>query len=478
MLTIAYCRVSTEEQAAEGYSIEGQADKLRAYAELHDLGAVTVIADPGWSGKNMERPGLTRLRDMVAAGHVSHVLTWRLDRLSRDLGDLITLADTFGKAGVALHSFTERIDLSSATGRMFYNILGSFAQFYREQLAENVRMGMQQAVRQGKWVNRPKTGYDLVDGELVPNADAPRVREVFRLRATGMSCQQIEDRTGIKFSTVGNILRSRVYLGEVLLNDVWYSGHHEPLVTPEEFAAAHRGFVPGRKRGADLLSGRVFCGLCGKRMSIETNGERKTMYRCRHRGKGCDQPRRSTKGLHRAALLGMRLLSEDEELRQAIREELSSSRRSGRKAGRRDSNRPAKKLGELADRRRKLLELYYADRISAELFAEEEKTITAQIEAVREEASGLDARAADLDELAARFEQVAATLRELDVERVWNEASEAERRVLVEELVESLTIFPDHLEILVTGAPRLNIGLSEVGLCGDQSQILGVGGGT
>ncbi len=152
MLTVAYCRVSTEEQAAEGFSIAGQADKLRVYAELHDLGEVTVIADPGLSGKNLERPGLQQLLHMVDEGHVANVMTWRLDRLSRNLGDLIMLADRFGQANVALHSFTEKIDLSSATGRMFYNILGSFAQFYREQLAENVRMGMQQAVRQGKWV--------------------------------------------------------------------------------------------------------------------------------------------------------------------------------------------------------------------------------------------------------------------------------------------------------------------------------------
>ena len=185
MLTVAYCRVSTEEQAAEGFSIAGQADKLRVYAELHDLGDVTVIADPGLSGKNLERPGLQQLLHMVDEGHVANVLTWRLDRLSRNLGDLILLADRFGQAGVALHSFTEKIDLSSATGRMFYNILGSFAQFYREQLAENVRMGMQQAVRQGKWVNRPKTGYDLVDGELVPNEMAPVVRRIFTMRAEG-----------------------------------------------------------------------------------------------------------------------------------------------------------------------------------------------------------------------------------------------------------------------------------------------------
>ena len=224
MLTVAYCRVSTEEQAAEGFSIAGQADKLRVYAELHDLGDVTVIADPGLSGKNLERPGLQQLLHMVDEGHVANVITWRLDRLSRNLSDLILLADRFGQANVALHSFTEKIDLSSATGRMFYNILGSFAQFYREQLAENVRMGMQQAVRQGKWVNRPKTGYDLVDGELVPNEMAPVVRRIFALRAEGQSQGKIADATGVKYSTVLSILGSRIYLGEVQMNGEWFPG--------------------------------------------------------------------------------------------------------------------------------------------------------------------------------------------------------------------------------------------------------------
>ncbi len=314
MLTVAYCRVSTEEQAAEGFSIAGQADKLRVYAELHDLGEVTVIADPGLSGKNLERPGLQQLLHMVEEGHVANVLTWRLDRLSRNLGDLIMLADRFGQAGVALHSFTEKIDLSSATGRMFYNILGSFAQFYREQLAENVRMGMQQAVRQGKWVNRPKTGYDLVDGELVPNEMAPVVRRIFTLRAEGQSQGKIADATGVKYSTVLSILGSRIYLGEVQMNGEWFPGKHEAIVTREVFAAAHRGRIKGRPRGTDLLSGRVRCGLCRRLMAIDSNGEGRKLYRCRHRGQGCAQPSRTNVGLLRAAVLGLRLIGDDVEL--------------------------------------------------------------------------------------------------------------------------------------------------------------------
>jgi DNA invertase Pin-like site-specific DNA recombinase len=296
MLTVAYCRVSTEEQTAEGFSIAGQADKLRVYAELHDLGEVTVIADPGLSGKNLERPGLQQLLHMVNEGHVPNVLTWRLDRLSRNLSDLILLADQFGQCGVALHSFTEKIDLSSATGRMFYNILGSFAQFSREQLAENVRMGMHQAVRQGKWINRPKTGFDLIEGELVPNEMAPVVRRIFAMRNEGASQSQIADATGVKYSTVLGILHSRIYLGEVQLNGEWFSGHHEPLITPEIFTAAHRGRIKGQNKGKDLLYGRVRCGMCGRLMAIDQNGEGRKMYRCHHRGKGCKQPRRTNEG--------------------------------------------------------------------------------------------------------------------------------------------------------------------------------------
>jgi Recombinase len=130
---------------------------------------------------------------------------------------------------------------------MFYNILGAFAQFYREQLAENVRLGMHQAARQGKWVNRPKFGYDLVAGQLVPNADAPTVRRIFDLRAQGLSYTRIEELTGVKYSTARAIAHSRIYLGEVLLNGEWFPGNHEPLISATAFATAHRGAPPWPK---------------------------------------------------------------------------------------------------------------------------------------------------------------------------------------------------------------------------------------
>jgi site-specific DNA recombinase len=473
-LNVAYCRVSTEEQAAEGFSIDGQAEKLRTYAELHDLGPVAVVEDPGRSGKDLDRPGLQQVLGMVEAGHVQNVLVWRLDRLSRNLGDLIILADRFARAEVGLHSFTEKLDLSSATGRMFYNILGAFAQFYREQLAENVRLGMQQAARQGKWVNRPKMGYDLVDGELVPNGDAPIVQRIFELRSQGASYARIEELTGVKFSTARAIVHSRIYLGEVLLNGEWFPGKHEPLVKMEEFAAAHRGFIPGwRRQSRHVLAGRVRCGLCGRVATVRSGKEGRPLFRCRHRGEGCAQPSRSAVGLVRAALLGLNLVSRDLQLQAAIRRHLARLQmpRKGSRARRRSGG-----IEALEERRRKLLELYYADRIGAELFAEQEDLLSRRIATLRSQRQKEEAESTRTSQLAERFEGVARLLAEMDIEAIWAEATDKERRVLVEELVEAIAIFPDHLEVTVSGVPRLNVALDEVGLTGGW-QFCGVGGG-
>ena len=475
MLTVAYCRVSTDEQAAEGFSIEGQAEKLRAYASLHDLGEVTVITDPGRSGKDTNRPGVTQLLEMVEAGHVAHVLIWRLDRLSRNLGDLIVLADQLGRADVGLHSFCERIDLSSATGRMFYNVLGAFAQFYREQLAENVTMGMAQAMREGRWVNRPPTGYDMVDGYLRPNAAAATVRRVFRLRGDGASQREIERATGVNYSTVGQMLRNRAYLGEIRHKEAWLSGIHEPLISVEEFEAAHRGRIPGRKRGKDLMSGRVMCGLCGRHMSIDSNGSGQTHYRCKHRGEGCRLPARSSKGLLAAAGLAMTLLC-DEEVREAIRQHLEDRRRPAPKGRRRASPEVADRLAALHDQRRKLLQLHYEDQISADQFGEEQARLTIEIDNLQADVERRTIEQVDVDELSSKFEDVSALLDRIDIGDLWERANEDERRKLLDELLADVTIHPDRLQVAIHGAPPLNVAFAEVGL--RDSGLSGVGGGT
>ena len=474
MLTVAYCRVSTEEQAAEGYSIDGQTTKLNVYADLHDLGEVTVIADPGASGKNIKRPGLRQLIAAVEAGHVEHVLVWRLDRLSRDLGDLIVLAKLFEDHGVSIHSVTESLDLSSPTGRMFFHILGSFAQFYREQLGENVKMGMAQARSEGRWTSRAPLGYDLVDGMLQPNGDAATVRRIFEMRAAGASQPEIEQATGVNHSTIVDMLKRPTYLGESPHNGDWFPGRHDPIVTRELWEAAHRGRRPGIKRGRDLMSGRVRCGECGRAMSIDSNGQGQRHYRCRHRGKGCKLPARSNEGLLRAAVHALALLN-DQELQDAIRKHLSG-RRQPDAVRRRRTPGAADALAALRDDQSKLLQLFYKDLIDEELFASEQARIRLEIENLEYDAQAVATEAVESTDLAARFEEVLQVLEQLNIADLWPYATETERRTLLDELVQHVEVHEDRLTVTVNGVPPVNVAFSEVGL--KDSGLSRVGGGT
>ena len=414
---------------------------------------------------------------------------WRLDRLSRNLGDLILLADDFAKRNVGLHSFCEKLDLTSATGRMFYNILGTFAQFYREQLAENVTMGMDRARAEGRWVNRPPTGYDLVDGTLIANEKAAAVRRIFHLRGIGASLKKIQAQTGVNYSTVKTILDNRAYLGEMRHKDLWLPSNHDALITEEAWHAAHRGRTKGVKRGNDLLSGRVHCGICNRRMSIEGNGHGQRLYRCKHRGEGCAQPARSNRGLIAAFVLALELLR-DGELQEAIRKDLTGRRQPGG-ARRRRAPGTAERLAELRRQREKLLALHYGGHISAEQFGEEQARITAEIEGHEAEALDLAKESAMIDDLSLQFEEVAAFLDEADLDTLWSAANDDERRVLVDELLEAITVYPDRLQVTIIGAPPLNIAFDEVGLkssalaktnkarpSGTDSKFVGVGGGT
>ena len=162
-------------------------------------------------------------------------------------------------------------------------------------------------------------------------------------------------------------------------------------------------------------------------------------------------------------------------MQEAIRRELKKAVGSGAGEPLRGRGRTSG-IEDLVERRRKLLELYYADKLSAELFAEEESGLSGQIQAVSREQEDRQVERSRLSDVAAKFEEVAHILREMDVERLWAEATDLERRVLIEELLESVAMYPDHLEVTVSGAPRLNVTLEEVGLTGGW-QFRGVGGG-
>jgi DNA invertase Pin-like site-specific DNA recombinase len=161
MKAIAYIRVSTEEQAREGVSIEAQQEKLRQYAALRDLELVEVIVDAGESAKNLERPGMKRLRALLEQEEdVEHLLVYALDRLTRRLRDLLLLVDDEIEGnGVKLHSIQEQVDTSSPAGRAMLQIIGVFAEMERGLISERTKAALAYKREKGERLGTTPLGF-------------------------------------------------------------------------------------------------------------------------------------------------------------------------------------------------------------------------------------------------------------------------------------------------------------------------------
>ncbi len=191
-----YIRVSTQEQAQEGVSLSMQAEKIKAYCALNDLTLVGIYGDPGISGKSIKsRPGIQAVLSLVKAKRISAVVVYKLDRIGRNTVETLDIAKRMDKAGVALHSITEKLDTQSALGRFFFTMTASLAEMERALIAERTSSAL--ALKRSKG---EKTGgfcpygYRSVEGKLVPDADEQRlIKRIKTLRRKGYSYQRIAD---------------------------------------------------------------------------------------------------------------------------------------------------------------------------------------------------------------------------------------------------------------------------------------------
>jgi len=163
---VGYVRVSTQEQADHGYSIDAQIDKVKAYASLYDIELVDVVVDAGVSAKSLKREGLQNVLQMLDNGGADAVIIFKLDRLTRSVTDWNTLiADYFTKH--ALLSVSDQIDTRTAAGRLCLNVLMSVAQWEREAIGERTSTALRQKQSQGEHVGSPAYGYEMVNKKLV-----------------------------------------------------------------------------------------------------------------------------------------------------------------------------------------------------------------------------------------------------------------------------------------------------------------------
>src|ERR671933_1427753 len=152
---ILYARVSTDEQARSGYSLAQQLEALREYAASEGYEVLEEVMDPGQSGASLVRPGMDRVRNLVATGGVSVVLAQDRDRFAREPAYLYLLREEFAEHGAALRALNDRGD-DSPEGQLTDGILDQIARFERLKTAERTRRGKLRKVREGK-VIAPRT---------------------------------------------------------------------------------------------------------------------------------------------------------------------------------------------------------------------------------------------------------------------------------------------------------------------------------
>ena len=193
MRVVGYARVSGEDQARDGVSLDSQREKVRLYAELHGLDLAELVTDPGVSAKNLDRPGLARVLAMLDSGEVRGLVVFKLDRLTRNLGDWSALIDRYfgDRTGRTLMSVSESIDTRTAAGRMVLNIMMTVAQWERETVVERTRTAVEfKRSRSERISGRIPYGSHLgPDGKtLEPDpAETPVVAEVLVWASSGRS---------------------------------------------------------------------------------------------------------------------------------------------------------------------------------------------------------------------------------------------------------------------------------------------------
>ena len=211
-VAILYYRVSTDQQAREGVSLDAQASRARAWCEAHGYTVTGEYQDAGITGSRMDiRPGLQTALDHVAKIGGA-LVTYSLSRLARSTADTLTIAKRLEKHGADLVSLSESIDTTSAAGKMVFRMLAVLNEFERDLISERTRTALAHKRSKGERISgRIPFGFDLVeDGKLVENAaEQEAIGLIHSLRSKGYSlraiCEELHRRgittkTGAKWS--------------------------------------------------------------------------------------------------------------------------------------------------------------------------------------------------------------------------------------------------------------------------------------
>jgi len=321
---VGYSRVSTQEQAQDGYSLAAQRSMIEQYCKLHNLTLIDQYTDEGISGKNIEnRPGINYLISDAKAGRFDVVVIWKLSRISRKLMDTLSIMDDLTDFNVSLQSISEKIDIQSNTGKFMIQLLSSVNELERNTLIENVGLGHQAKARNGQWNGGKILGYDNVKmkgkGSIlqINKEEAKIVRHIYHSYLQGNGYRSIANslnnagyvtKRENSFSSVAvkDILLNPTYKGVIRYgkkakgikdlkdNIIETQGEHEPIIPPKTWDKVHQRWQLNSRKpthnqlGTNILTGIIKCPECGGHMVVSNSSyklkdgtrKRKQYYVC------------------------------------------------------------------------------------------------------------------------------------------------------------------------------------------------------
>ena len=291
-----YTRKSTEDGLEQEFnSLDAQYEACAAYAlsQRHEGWMVVPerYDDGGFSGGTMQRPGMMRLLDDIAAGKVDIILVYKIDRLTRSLADFAKIVEILDKAGASFVSITQSFNTTTSMGRLTLNMLLSFAQFEREVTGERIRDKIAASKRKGLWMGGPvPLGYNVEARKLVVHkTEADLVRHIYQRYLELASVVELAEalnqaghRTKLQVRTSGphrggclfrrgtlyHLLSNRIYLGKMVHKGEHFAGEHAAIID-EDFWNAVQAKLQANASGTSrrlrsqqpsLLVGLVFDG--------------------------------------------------------------------------------------------------------------------------------------------------------------------------------------------------------------------------
>jgi len=478
METAIYVRVSTEEQAQEGFSIRAQEQKLKDFVNVKDWSIYDLYIDEGISGKNItERPAITRMIDDIKAGHVKNVLVFKLDRLTRSVADLVYLIDVFNQNACAFNSLMESLDTSTASGRMFIKIIGIFAEFERENISERVRIGKERKTREGYSNNsgHRSYGYDRAVGERIQTineSEAENVRKIFDMYVNqGMSLsavsrsfnmQKIPTKQGSIWcsATVRAILTNCNYVGYVRYcmhdsnRNFETKGKHEAIISEDLYNKAqilikkNARVAPTKKPSLqNYFVNLLYCDVCGHKYKplntvyyTKAGDKRKShVFRCHSKSVKAECDSKSvTAGKIEKALI--EYFSQYDEVFESNSLETARLEKEQLNSGA-EIKAYKDKLRHLDSREKEVMNRYVAGDIEFEIYRSMKKQLDSDRAFVKAELDKLVVDDSDPRPVTIFHEEVAASFREN-----WQKLTKEEKRIFLTDYIKKIVIRNDPIE--------------------------------